>query len=108
MQRRKRRSATGRLKATRDRFVSSHAAPRLCGHVLDASSNGNGEAVLINMKPKAAALWSGNIYSRGSGNTYYGTIEMKGPNSLRVEACALGRFFCSGNLWSRIDANPRS
>jgi uncharacterized protein (DUF2147 family) len=64
--------------------------------------------MLINMKPKAAALWSGNIYSRGSGNTYYGTIEMKGPNSLRVEACALGRFFCSGNLWSRIDANPRS
>jgi hypothetical protein len=82
--------------------------PALCGHVLDASSNGNGEAMLINMKPKAAALWSGNIYSRGSGNTYYGTIEMKGPNSLRVEACALGRFFCSGNLWSRIDANPEA
>jgi hypothetical protein len=82
--------------------------PALCGRVLDASSNGNGEAVLINMKPKSATLWSGNIYSRNSGNTYYGTIAMKGPNSLRVEACALGRFFCSGNLWSRIDANPGS
>jgi hypothetical protein len=80
--------------------------PALCGRVLDASSNGNAEAVLINMKPKSAALWSGNIYSRNSGNTYYGTIAMKGPNSLRVEACALGRFFCSGNLWRRIDANP--
>ena len=27
---------------------------------------------------------------------------MKGINTLRVEACALGRFYCSGNVWSRI------
>jgi uncharacterized protein (DUF2147 family) len=33
----------------------------LCGHLLNPSSNDNGELVLINMKPKAAALWSGNI-----------------------------------------------
>jgi hypothetical protein len=78
----------------------------LCGHVLDPSSNAVGETVLINMKPKAASEWSGNIYSRDSGNTYYATIAMKGPNSLRVEACALGRFFCSGNIWSRISAQP--
>jgi uncharacterized protein (DUF2147 family) len=77
----------------------------LCGHVLNPSSNDHGEMVLINMKPKAAR-WSGNIYSRDSENTYYATIAMKGPNSLRVEACALGRFFCSGNVWSRIGAKP--
>jgi uncharacterized protein (DUF2147 family) len=76
----------------------------LCGHILNASSNAVGETVLINMKPKASAEWSGNIYSRDSGNTYYATMVMKGPNALRVEACALGRFFCSGNVWSRIDA----
>ena len=74
----------------------------LCGHVLDPSSNDNGEMVLINMKPKEAALWSGNIYSHDSENTYYATIAMKGPDSLWVKACALGRFFCSGSLWSRI------
>ena len=62
----------------------------LCGHVLNPSSNDDGEMVLINMKPKAAALWSGNIYSRDSENTYYATIAMKGPYLLRVEACALG------------------
>jgi hypothetical protein len=27
---------------------------------------------------------------------------MKGINTLRVEACALGRLYCSGNNWSRI------
>ena len=78
----------------------------LCGYVLNPSSNASGETVLINMKPKTASEWSGNIYSRDSGSTYYATIAMQGPNSLRVEACALGRFFCSGNVWSRIGAKP--
>jgi hypothetical protein len=74
----------------------------LCGYILNSASNAVGETVLINMKPKVVAEWSGTIYSRDSGNTYYATMAMKGPNSLRVEACALGKFFCSGNLWSRI------
>jgi hypothetical protein len=78
----------------------------LCGYVLNPSSNANGETVLINMKPKTASEWSGNIYSRDSGSTYYATIAMKGPDSLQVEACALGRVFCSGNVWSRIAARP--
>jgi hypothetical protein len=78
----------------------------LCGHVLNPSSSDNGELVLINMKPKATALWSGNIYSHDSENTYYATIAMKGPDSLWVKACALGKFFCSGNLWSRIGGKP--
>jgi hypothetical protein len=78
----------------------------LCGYVLNPSSNANGETVLINMKPKTASEWSGNIYSRDSGSTYYATVAMQGPDSLRVEACALGRFFCSGNVWSRIGAKP--
>jgi uncharacterized protein (DUF2147 family) len=77
----------------------------LCGYILNPSSNDRGETVLINMKP-SDAKWSGNIYSRDSGATYYATIALKGPNSLRVEACALGRFFCSDTVWSRIDAKP--
>jgi uncharacterized protein (DUF2147 family) len=78
----------------------------LCGHVLNPSSSDNGEMVLVNMKPKTTAVWAGNIYSRDSENTYYATIAMKGPYLLRVEACALGRFFCSGKVWSRIGAKP--
>ena len=78
----------------------------LCGYLLDPSSNAKADSVLINMKPKASTGWSGNVYSRESGETYYGSMIMRGPNSLRVEACALGRFFCSGNLWTRIGARP--
>jgi uncharacterized protein (DUF2147 family) len=73
----------------------------LCGFVL-GSSNEKGEAILINMKPKTEKQWTGGVYSQNSGETYYGTISLKGLNTLRVEACALGRFYCSGNNWSRI------
>jgi uncharacterized protein (DUF2147 family) len=73
----------------------------LCGFVL-GSSNEKSEAILINMKPKTDRQWIGGVYSQDSGETYYGTISMKGTNTLRVEACALGRFYCSGNNWSRI------
>jgi uncharacterized protein (DUF2147 family) len=78
----------------------------LCGYVINASSNERGEAVLINMKPKnnsrTARQWTGSVFSQSSGDTYYGTMDIKGANTLRVEACALGRFYCSGNNWSRI------
>jgi hypothetical protein len=80
----------------------------LCGYVLDPSSNARGETVLVDMKSKSMSEWSGNIYSRDSGNSYYGTISMKGPNALKVEACALGWFFCSGNVWSRAYIKPVS
>jgi uncharacterized protein (DUF2147 family) len=74
----------------------------LCGYVLSPSSNEKGETILINMKPKMERQWAGGVYSQDSGETYYGTMSMKGINTLRVEACALGRFYCSGNNWSRI------
>ena len=31
---------------------------------------------------------------------------MKGPNMLRVEACAFGRFYCNGGNWTRIASRP--
>jgi uncharacterized protein (DUF2147 family) len=88
----------------------------MCGYLLHVTSDDNdetrrvtkGDTVLINMKSKtdtakSDAVWSGNIYSRSSGSTYYAKMTMKGANTLRVEACALGRFFCSGNDWTRIE-----
>ena len=86
----------------------------LCGYVLNASSNDRGEAILINMKPrndvkndatndaKTEVQWTGSVYSQSSGDTYYGTMDLRSVNTLRVEACALGRFYCSGNNWSRV------
>jgi hypothetical protein len=77
----------------------------LCGYVLNASSNDRGEAVLVNMKPKTDTQWTGHVYSQASGDSYYGTMTMRGTSTLRVEACALGRFYCTGNLWARTGAS---
>ena len=74
----------------------------LCGFVLGPASE-IGEAILINMKPKKEKHWIGGVYSQTGGDTYYGTMSMKALNTLRVEACAVGRFYCSGNNWSRIE-----
>ncbi|KJC41538.1 DUF2147 domain-containing protein [Bradyrhizobium sp. LTSP857] len=74
----------------------------LCGYALTEASS-KGESVLVNMKPKSDGVWTGNIYSRSSGNTYYATMTLKASGKLHVEACALGHFWCSGNDWARVD-----
>jgi len=79
-----------------------HCGTALCGYALTEAST-RGESVLVNMKPKSDGVWTGNIYSRSSGNTYYGTMTLKTTGKLHVEACALLHFFCSGNDWTRVD-----
>ncbi len=85
----------------------------LCGYAVDTATNAKGETVLINMKPKGtsdtgASDWTGTIVSRASGNIYYAKMAIKQSNTLRVEACTVGRFFCSGNDWSRIATTPQA
>jgi hypothetical protein len=63
---------------------------------------------LEDVRPPASRWWSHNRYRCPDHDSYYGTISMKVPNALKVEACALGRFFCSGNVWSRADIKPVS
>lgn len=79
--------------------------PALCGFALTEASN-RGESVLVNMKPKTHDVWTGSIYSRSSGSTYYGTMTLKSSGTLHVEACAIGRVWCSGNDWRRVE-EPR-
>ena len=74
----------------------------LCGYILNETTNTMAETVLSNMKLKTGTQWAGDIYSRASGNTYYARMTFKQPDTLRVEACAIGRFFCSGNDWTRV------
>ena len=80
--------------------------PALCGFALTEASS-RGESVLVNMKPKKHDVWTASIYSRSTGYTYYATMTLKRSGKLHVEACALGRFWCSGNDWTRIET-PRS
>jgi len=74
----------------------------LCGYALTETST-RGENVLVNMKQTAHDAWTGSIYSRSSGDTYYGTMTLKSSGKLHVEACAFGHFWCSGNDWIRVE-----
>jgi uncharacterized protein (DUF2147 family) len=78
----------------------------LCGYAIKPGDDAKGEAVLINMKPKTSVQWTGSVYSKDSGDTYYGSIKLNGSNTLRVEACAFGRFYCNGNHWTRVPPKP--
>src|SRR5690349_12596411 len=57
--------------------------PALCGYVFDPSTAAKGEAILINMRPRAEAEWSGQIYSLASGGIYHARMTMPSPNTLR-------------------------
>ncbi|MGY4479215.1 DUF2147 domain-containing protein [Bradyrhizobium sp. USDA 3364] len=74
----------------------------LCGYAVNKKSNGNGEQVLINMKP-GKDKWSGRIFDPNSGSTYDSTIAMKSPDTLRVQGCAFGGMFCGGQTWTRVN-----
>jgi uncharacterized protein (DUF2147 family) len=78
----------------------------LCGYVLNESTDSKGETVLSNMKSNSDKKWTGDIFSRASGNSYYAKMTLKAPNTLHVEACAVLRFFCSGNDWTRVVNQP--
>lgn len=73
----------------------------LCGYMLDADGAITRETVLVKMIPNGDDAWSGTIKSRASGESYYATMTLKRGDTLRVEACAVWHFFCSGNDWSR-------
>src|SRR5262249_42474590 len=72
----------------------------LCGYRLDGVSSPKGESVLVNMRSKSAVVWTGKVFSHGSGNASFATMTLKDRGKLHVDRCALGRFFCSGNDWT--------
>jgi len=72
-----------------------------CGANLCGYAEHTNEKILINMKP-SDSKWVGRIHDPDSGSNYDSTIEMKGPNALKVQGCAFGGLFCGGQTWKRI------
>lgn len=50
---------------------------------------------------KAGNRWTGTIYNAEDGKTYSGSVEMIGPNRLKIEGC-LGPF-CDHEIWVRTN-----
>jgi uncharacterized protein (DUF2147 family) len=72
-----------------------------CGDNLCGYAGKTNERILINMKP-SKTKWAGRIHDPNSGRNYDSTMEMRGPNALRVQGCAMGGMFCGGQTWKRV------
>jgi hypothetical protein len=74
----------------------------LCGWALEERTGAKGKQVLVDMKSTRENLWNGKINDVRSGSTYVSKMSLHGPNSLRVEGCAMGGMLCGGQTWVRI------
>jgi len=59
-----------------------------------------GIQVLMGMHPTAPGKWTGRLYNVEDGNTYTGNLIELGPDTVRLEGCAL--FFCGGETLTRV------
>ncbi len=59
---------------------------------------------VFSMQPSGANKWSGKIYVADDGKQYDASVQITGPNSLKVEACA-GFLLCHSG---RLDAHELS
>lgn len=68
-----------------------------------------GIPVLLNMKKAEDEKdkWEGQIYDATSGKTYDANIQLKTPNSLRVEGC-VAMILCGGQTWTRVTENTQA
>jgi uncharacterized protein (DUF2147 family) len=72
-------------------------------HNADASKRGRpliGVQVLSAMQPNGGGKWSGTLYDPDRGQIYAGNLIELGPDSIRIEGCALG--LCGGEELSRV------
>ncbi|HMA73734.1 MAG TPA: DUF2147 domain-containing protein [Xanthobacteraceae bacterium] len=59
-----------------------------------------GLSVVMGMHPSGPGKWTGRLYNVEDGNTYTGSLIELGPDTIRLEGCAL--FFCGGENLTRI------
>jgi uncharacterized protein (DUF2147 family) len=62
-----------------------------------------GVQVMLGMRPNGPNKWSGQVYNAEDGKTYSGNLTEQGPNSVRLEGCALGGLVCKGQNWTRVN-----
>jgi len=59
-----------------------------------------GIPVVMGMRPTGPGKWTGRLYNVGDGHTYTGNLIELGPDTIRLEGCAL--FFCGGENLTRV------
>lgn len=62
-----------------------------------------GVQILLGAKPNGNKTWTGQVYNAEDGKTYSGTLTELGPNSLKLEGCALAGLICKAQTWTRVN-----
>jgi len=85
----------GRIVTVQPRLDPASGTPRTDKNNEDASKRSRplvGIAVLTDMRPNGAGKWSGRLYDSDRGRTFSGNLTEIGPQTIRIEGCALGLF----------------
>ena len=87
----------------------------MCGSIAIVGTRGGGEAnprnrvgvpVLMGMRPNGPNKWTGRLYNVDDGKTYTGNLIEVGPDTIRIEGCAL--FICGGENLTRVKSTASS
>ena len=95
-----RRSATGRPKARRGRIVTCGTA--LCGYVLNSIIRRSRRSGADQHEAERRHALGWQRLQPRQRQHLYGTIELKGAEHAAGRSLRAGRFYCSGNDWSRV------
>jgi len=63
-----------------------------------------GLQILTDLKPgSTAGEWTGKVYAPSDGKIHDATFLMDGPNSIKMEGCALAGLICRTRIWTRVN-----
>ena len=92
-----------RIATVQPRLDPATGKPRTDKHNEDAAKRNRalvGIPVLIGMRPNGAGKWSGRLYDSDRGKVFSGNLVELGPDTIRIEGCALG--LCGGEELRRV------
>lgn len=86
----------------------------LCGWIVWADANAQQDAresgvsrlvgieLLRNYRAAGAGRWTGSVFVPDMGRSFASTIQLIGPDSLRIKGCLIGGFICRAQVWHRV------
>lgn len=60
-----------------------------------------GTELLSGYRATGRDRWTGKVYVPDEGRRFYSTIQIEGPDRLRISGCILGGLICKHQEWTR-------
>ena len=91
----------------------------ICGRVIAATPEAQekarrggtarlvGTEIMSDFMPAGRGRWQGMAFIPDLGITADGVMTQTGPNTIEIEGCGLGGYFCKSQVWTRLP-EPRA